>query len=132
MRIERACSGDRSQIAHLDDLAFGSECEPLRWTDTFWVARDMDRVVAFASARIVPGDVVFLSRCAVLPCARGQGLQRRFIRARVRLARLPAVTYTMPGNVSSANNLIACGFRLYRPTRQWAGDALYWARRVQS
>ena len=78
----------------------------------------------------------FLARCGVLPDYRGQGLQRRLIRARASYARrigLPLVyTYTVVGNPASSNNLIKCGFVLYRPEWRWAGvDCLYWRKELR-
>jgi GNAT superfamily N-acetyltransferase len=97
-----------------------------RW----WIVDDAGSAVAFAGVRIMPSEgCAFLARCGVLPEYRGQGLQRRLIAARLRYARrfrLPAITYTKPSSVESANNLITCGFRLYSPARLWAGRVLYW------
>lgn len=96
-------------------------------------------LAAYASARDLLGDgelgSVYFDRAAVARAYRGRGLQRRLIRRRLEWARARnarvAITYTMAGLAVSANNLIACGFRLYVPEYAWAGtDALYWWRHV--
>jgi GNAT superfamily N-acetyltransferase len=65
-----------------------------------------------------------------LPSHRGQGVQKRLIRARIRQARalgwnwLITDTYLNP---ASANSLIATGFKMYEPSQPWgAKQTLYW------
>lgn len=102
----------------------------------WWLAVDDDgAAVAFAGLRAVaswPG-CVYLCRAGVLPSHRGQGLQRRLIRARLAKARAmgatTAITDCTARNFPSARNLIACGFRPYWPERPWAlPDSIYWTR----
>ena len=100
----------------------------------WWVAFDEDDVpVGYAGLAHLWGDRGFLCRVGVLPKARGNGLQRKFVRARQRGARglefSRIVTYTDRKNVVSSNNLIRCGYSLYRPTYEWGtSGALYWYR----
>jgi len=75
-------------------------------------------------------DCVYLCRAGVLPEHQGHGLQKRLIRARVAKARALgykwAVTDTYD-NPSSANSLIAVGFKLFEPSEPWAGKgSLFW------
>ena len=67
-----------------------------------------------------------MHRAGVRPDARGQGLQRRLIRARVAYAKregFPEVwTYTSNYNVASSNNLIREGFTLWAPG-SWGGSS---------
>lgn len=96
-----------------------------------WVVEHRGEVVAFACSQDFGDGIVYLSRCGVLPEFRGRGLQRKLIRARVLAARFASVyTYTVIGNVHSANNLIACGFRMFAPDDPYAGriSAIYWRR----
>lgn len=85
----------------------------------YWVVRDDQReAVGFCSAILRPtSNVVFLSLAAVAPEARGHGLQKRMIRARVRWAKRAgacgAVTYVAKRNYASMCNLLKCGFRFY-------------------
>ncbi len=102
----------------------------------WWVALTADDVpVAFAGLTETWADrrMGYLCRAGVIPAARGAGLQKRLIRARLQCARRigmrEVVTDTAAGNHASANSLIGCGFKLYEPTTRWAADgALYWRR----
>src|SRR5690242_3115340 len=85
----------------------------------FWIARDdAGDAVGFCSAIHRPAtNCVLLSRAAVTPQARGAGLQRRMIRARVAWARSigasKVITYVAIKNYESLVNLLKCGFRFY-------------------
>lgn len=72
---------------------------------------------------------VFFCRAGILPAHRRQGLHRRLIKVRTQYARrsgyLGVVTYTTRINTTSANGLVACGFKLYNPKYEYAGQALY-------
>ncbi len=108
--------------------------------DHWWIAYADGNPVGFASLAIWPSDdadprpIVYLSRAGVLPHARGGGLQKRLIRARVNYAKkLPArgvVTYTRD-NPPSMNSLISEGFKTYHPSSPWAADdAVYWFKDI--
>ena len=90
--------------------------------DIVWwmVTDDTERPVAYAGLK---GN--YLCTCGVLPSARGKGLQKKLIRARVRQAKkhgVPLViTYTVHDNPASMNSLITCGFKTYEPDYAWAG-----------
>lgn len=108
---------DIDEVRELHALAFPEDA----WVGddhTFWIAKDHEgRAVGFCSAIYRPDrQSVFLSRAAVMECAKGTGLQRRMIRARLRWARSigapRAHTYTTLKNYPSMLNLIKCGFRL--------------------
>lgn len=131
---------DRSIIRGLDRLCFPSD-DPYdpRWS-WWWIAWDGENPVGYAGLKPLkqePG-VAFMSRVGVLPTHRGQGLGRRLVEARVKFAqRRPEIehliTYTSRHNYPSANNLIACGFRLYHPETVWGcEDGLYFQRSVKS
>lgn len=99
----------------------------------WWIAVEPDgntcAYAALAPLAKEPGGV-FLARSGVLRRARGNGLQRRLIRVREAYARdhgfTWAITYASYDNTTSANNLIACGFRLYKPHEQWGIDGSYY------
>jgi GNAT superfamily N-acetyltransferase len=79
--------------------------------------------------------LAFLCRVGVDRAHRGHGLQKRLIRARELAARRAGikqlVTYCVPWNEASANNLIACGYRLYRPASRWGGaGCIYFQKRI--
>jgi GNAT superfamily N-acetyltransferase len=99
----------------------------------WWIVYDsLNMPCAFAG--LVPSvrwlDTGYLCRAGVLPSHRGQGVQKRLIRARVRQARalgwnwLITDTYQNP---ASSNSLINTGFKLFEPTKPWgANGTLYW------
>lgn len=104
---------------------------------SWWLATGPDGTASgFAGAKLWELDgYVYLARAGVLPGARGQGLQKRFIRARVRWARkqgaLGCYTYTI-ANPASTNSLISCGFRAFEPSYRWGGNnATYWIKRFK-
>lgn len=75
----------------------------------------------------------FLGPSGVLKKYRGHGLQRRLIRARERFAVRHGFdamyTYVQRGSEVSANNLLACGFKLYKPQRTFGGPTAYYVEK---
>lgn len=105
-------------------------------TGQLWLVRDeTDDPVAFCAARKLQDEPgVFLNRAGVLPCANGQGLQRRMIHARLRwckeIGAEYALTYTLYHNHASIVNLLKCGFKFDEPNWKWAGDVHYFAKEI--
>lgn len=103
-----------------------------------WVCHADDGTpVAFCSACVLPAETgtVFLSSAGVLPCARGQGLQRRMIYTRLNWARTQdathVITYTVYDNYASIINLLDAGFKFYDPRYRWAGNVNYFIKELQ-
>jgi len=139
-----------AEIGHLHERTFPGLSlpdlhDPMAW---WWLAMDGIAPVGFAGVVdwIGPGEerAAYLHRAAVLPSHRGQGIQRRMIRARLSWARRAGIeeawTYTSHVNAASANNLIREGFTLWLPG-SWGGSTrhllpsdgvawLYWRRTV--
>lgn len=123
-------------LSQLHDECFGDEAPMPDFTvGAWWIGWEGTRPVCFAG--IKPGtqhpDMGYLCRAGVVVSARGQGLQRRLIRARERYARLQGwkgcVTDTTD-NPPSANSLIGCGYRMFEPRIKWAyPHSCYWRRR---
>jgi ribosomal protein S18 acetylase RimI-like enzyme len=99
-------------------------------------------IVGYAGHRLPPElpGMAFLSRSGVLPEARGIGIQKRLIRARLAHIRrhspgvTHAVTYTAVSNAASSNSLIACGFKLFWPRagELWVGPEFnYWRKAIR-
>lgn len=137
--LARAQPEELDEVLELDRACL-AECAHDGWKPAddgvIYVAHDLDgRVCAFGSAKPSSQDpyAVYLDRAGVAPFARGRGLHRQMVQARLRWARargaMSAVTDTLPTNVESANNLIRCGFRLFRPAVLYAGEHwCYWRR----
>jgi len=104
----------------------------------WWLAVNKDgQEVGFAGMR--PSDrwqqTMYLCRAGVLPEYRGQGIQKRLIRARLAKARAlgntHAITDCTTENPASARSLIAAGFRPYWPQVPWGlSHSIYWIRKL--
>lgn len=133
MQYQLRKSEDKKKVAAMHTL-----CMPWDEIDTrgqCWLMYDeYEEPVGFCSARQVNGNTVFLSRAGVQRRARGNGLQRRMINARVQWARSLGVdcviTYTVYDNHSSISNLLKSGFRFYNPSWRWAGNVHYFRRDI--
>jgi GNAT superfamily N-acetyltransferase len=136
VRIYRTTNAaEIAQILERDVPIFGADTVEPEATTVWWAMRVEGVLAGYAGLLELPsneGRTVFLNRSAVFKEWRGQGLQKRLIRVRLRYARergyTHAITYTMRGNPASSNNLIGCGFRLYDPQWAYAGSVLYWQR----
>ena len=124
-------------VVSLDAACFPSDDRVVPEESQWWAIYDGGKPIAYAGLRFCREPynrgLAFLSRAGVLVSHRGQGLQRRLIGVRLREARRRAmrevVTYVVPNNLASANSLIRCGFRLYRPEYRWGGAAaLYFCK----
>lgn len=128
VRIRRARETDVAAIEAMDTLCFMPE--PVervhinRPNEAWWIGEDEHgEPVCYAGAKIWKGtggeSALYMHRAGVLPGARGKGLQRRLIAARVQFARRAGIsevwTYTAHTSIASANNLIRAGFTLWVP-----------------
>jgi GNAT superfamily N-acetyltransferase len=141
-RIKRVDSEDEDIVAllrELHDETFGDEAPQIdrRALDKGWwwlaYAADYSRDIAgFCGLTPSYGSptIGYLKRAGVLVPHRGQGLQRRFVRVREVLARqrgFSTLVSDTTENPSSANNLIACGYRIYQPAEPWGfNNTIYW------
>ena len=100
----------------------------------WWLAFRVTEPAAFAG--LVPSTHVanagYFCRVGVLRKHCGNGLQLRLMRAveaRARLNGWGSVVSDTTDNLSSANNFIRAGYRLYRPQLPWAWpNTLYWRK----
>jgi len=80
-------------------------------------------------------DCGYLVRCGVLPSHRGFGLQKKFIRVRIRQAKALGLNWLITStydNPASANSLISCGFKMFNPTNPWmAKHTSYWRLKLE-
>jgi len=103
---------------------------------SWWIATENGVDIGFAGlVRTVSwADCGYLCRAGVVPVARGQGLQKQFIRVRLRQAKALGwrwVVTDTTDNPASANSLIATGFKLFQPTKPWGfKNTLYWRRKL--
>lgn len=117
------------------------ECFPADELPSFtngywWIAYDRCRPVGFCGLNTVKSwdKAGYLVRGGVVSTHRGKGLQKKLIRIRAIKAKKVGFDFLISAtrdNIPSANNLIACGFKLYEPTVPWMADgSLYWIRKL--
>lgn len=134
LRVERCYD---AEIVELLQRSIFSECDWVPFAGReWWIAKDVvcgkSHTVAFAGLREF-GNFAFLCLSGVSKMYRGQGIQRRLIRAREQWARrngkTACITYTLASNPVSSNNLIRCGYKLYSPEYAWKGNGVnYWRK----
>lgn len=80
-------------------------------------------------------DTMYLCRAGVTRAHQGQGLQKRLIRQRLKVAKALGMNWVISDtnqNPASANSLIATGFKMFEPTKPWGlKTALYWKYRIK-
>ncbi len=100
----------------------------------WWLALDGNTPIGFACMTSVStwADTGYISRVGVMPSHRGQGIQRRLMRACEKKAKVIGwrrIISTTLNNPPSANNFIACGYRTYEPQSRWGWtDTIYWLK----
>ena len=80
-------------------------------------------------------DCGYLCRSGVVPSSRGQGIQKKLIRVRIRQAKAIGMNWLITDtyhNPASSNSLISCGFKLFDPSVPWgAKGTLYWRLKLE-
>jgi ribosomal protein S18 acetylase RimI-like enzyme len=77
----------------------------------------------------------YMTSAAVDWAHRGRGLQKRLIHRRTAFARAQGwdwiLTDTSPTNLASANSLIGCGFKLFKPYYKWGvRGSIYFGKKL--
>ena len=133
MNYELRQTDDTELVNALHTICMPNDYAPKWDKQTLWACHATDGTpVAFCSAQLLPHELhaTFLSSAGVLPCARGNGLQQRMIKARVQWARMQGchtcITYTVYDNHASIGNLLKQGFRFYHPVAPWAGKDVHY------
>lgn len=140
-RIKRVDGTDEDvadTIRELHDEIFGDSAPQVQPERGYWwlafSANESRELAGFCGLTETYADASlgYLKRAGVLLGHRGQGLQRRFVRVREAQARklnMRALVTDTSDNPSSANNLITCGYRIYRPENPWAfNHTIYWSK----
>lgn len=113
-------------ILKLNQHIFPSDPLYINASSLFWVVKLDQLPVGFATAKGLKYEptVAYLDRAGLKPIAQGMGLHKHLIKVRLRylkkLGYKSVITYTLDNNLASANNLTACGFKLYQPDYRWA------------
>jgi hypothetical protein len=139
--VAKPTSLSKQAAAHLyslDRSIFSTGAPPIDLKNKYWWLVFEGRFpVAFAGLALYYPTRGFLIRAGVLPSARGNKLQQRLIRVRDRAAKrfglVRNVTYTDSVGLSgtkSSNNLIECGYRLFKPEQEEEPGWLWWFKDI--
>jgi GNAT superfamily N-acetyltransferase len=127
------------EIKELHELTFWKEAPPVNPEGGYWWlayaldgARDIAGFCGLTWSTLAP-ETGYLKRAGVLAEHRGAGLQRRFVKVREAKARRLGMRWVVTDttdNIPSANNLIKCGYLLFKPEVPWgpSGATLYWRK----
>jgi GNAT superfamily N-acetyltransferase len=127
---------DRETYEQLRELDYTNPnfkgcADEFQFNREWWVMLDQGEIVAYCGSIYSKGICIF-NRAWVKKSHRGQGIQRRMIKTRLKAASTfchIAITYTTLDNFPSANNLIDCRFKLYLPEYSYGGsDKLYFQK----
>ena len=103
---------------------------------SWWIVTEDGRDVGFAGLvrTVTWTDCGYLCRAGVVPAYRGQGLQKKLVYVRIRQAKSLGWKWLITDttdNPASANSLISCGFKLFKPTKPWGfKNTLYWRKKL--
>jgi GNAT superfamily N-acetyltransferase len=104
---------------------------------TWWIATKDGMDIGFAGLICSPwwSDCGYLVRCGVVADYRGLGLQKKFIRVRIRQAKTLKMNWIVTStydNPASANSLISCGFKMFNPSKPWmTKHTSYWRLKLE-
>ena len=121
------------ELKELDDKVFNGCNNEFKSNRDWWVIVSSNKIIAYCGCAFVEGMCLFV-RAWVHKDYRGQGLQKKMIKLRIKSAYdcHIAITYTTTDNYPSANSLISQGFRLYSPEYAYAGrEMLYFQKPLQ-
>lgn len=136
-RIDITNSFIANDVLNLHYICFDGQSKP-QLDNWWWGVYDESDLIGFCSLypSIQWRNAVYLYRVGVHPHYRGKGLQRRLINVRLKFARKMGYDYAVTDtrqNPSSANNLIRCGFLMYKPSNPWSfNDACYWYKNLRN
>lgn len=130
--------GSLEQIDALDRKIFAGDVPVCQPGSFWWLLTDDGEPIGFCGVRVLDsGSSGFLYRAGIIPAYRGQGLHKRLILARERWCRKNqlkyCVTYVLPSNTQSLNNLLKAGYKAYKPKYLFGGsinDVIYLRKRL--
>ena len=137
--VRRAVHTDDVALHAMHAACFRADTAAIDPTRGHWFVafehRNPEELVAFCGltpTHAQPGAIGYLKRVGVLPGHRGAGLQRRLVEeSAVQATRngWSSIIADTTDNPISANNLIACGYRIYKPAEPWGiTQTIYWRK----
>ena len=121
------------ELKELDDRVFNGCNNEFKSNRDWWVMVSANQIVAYCGCGFTEGLCIFV-RAWVHKDYRGQGLQKKMIKLRIKSAYdcHIAITYTSVDNYPSINSLISQGFKIYCPEYAYAGrEMLYFQKPIQ-
>lgn len=111
------------QLQELDKQVFVGASDEFKTNREWWVIVQKEKIVAYCGSLYSQGVCIFV-RAWVARSLRGQGLQRKMIKTRLKAAKgcYKAITYVYYDNHNSINNLVKSGFLTYNPEYKYAGS----------
>lgn len=135
MAVKYKKTGDPYEVKSMDLACFPYDV-PYPFDDvTWWVGYLREKPIAYCGIKDLGGAHYFLCRAGVTRSRRGEGHHRKMIRLRERHVKSRGggtiITYVTSDNVHSANNLAACGYKMYVPEDQYGPvGAIYYAKQI--
>ena len=137
-RVDVRNSRVQDELSELQRICLPNDIPYDTTTGFWWTAADASAgLVGFAGLVFSSrwSDCGYLCRAGVVPSSRGQGLQKKFIRVRIRQAKAVEMKWLVTDthdNPASSNSLISCGFKLFDPSVAWGGKGtLYWRLKLE-
>jgi len=137
-RVDVRNSRVQEELSELQRICLPNDIPYDTTTGFWWTAADASAsLVGFAGLVFSSrwSDCGYLCRAGVVPGSRGQGLQKKFIRVRIRQAKAVSMKWLVTDthdNPASSNSLISCGFKLFDPSSPWGGKGtLYWRLKLE-
>jgi GNAT superfamily N-acetyltransferase len=137
-RVDIRSSKTQKELSELQRICLPNDI-PYDTTIGYWwkVTDSLNGDIGFAglvySSRW--SDCGYLCRAGVVPGSRGQGIQKKLIRVRIRQAKAIGMNWLVTDtyhNPASSNSLISCGFKLFDPSVPWgAKSTLYWRLKLE-
>jgi GNAT superfamily N-acetyltransferase len=123
---------DFKNIRKLDKKCFPLDTPVNINNAIYFLAIDENSVPVAFGGIVMVANAWYLRRAGVIKAARGQGLQKRLILARIKFAMkyrpdYSVIAYTVHDNIPSQRSLIDCGFKTFVPTELYGGStSIYW------
>lgn len=118
------------QVIELDYKVFSGCNDEFKLNRDWWVVVSGNKIIAYCGCGFTEGLCIFV-RAWVHKDYRGQGLQKKMIKLRIKSAYdcHMAITYTSIDNYPSVNSLISQGFKFYSPEYAYGGrEMLYFQK----
>jgi len=137
-RVDIRSSRTQKELSELQRICLPNDIPYDTTTGYWWKVTDSLNVDTGFAGLVYSSrwsDCGYLCRAGVVPGSRGQGIQKKLIRVRIRQAKAIGMNWLVTDtyhNPASSNSLISCGFKLFDPSVPWgAKSTLYWRLKLE-